>query len=149
MNIKEEVIINAPIEKVWETITDIVSSAEFISGIDKIEILENQGPDLVGLKWEENRTLFGQTATEIMWITEAEENKYYKTRAERPNVVYISGLSLEELDGSTKLTMDFKAEISSLWTKILSGVMGIFFNKATRNAVKQDLKDIKTYLEGL
>lgn len=148
MAIKSDVLINAPKEKIWHVITDIENSDKFISGINKIEILDNADNGLVGLKWEESRTMFGQPAAEIMWITEAEENSFYRTRAERPNVVYISSLSLAEEGDSTRLTMEFKAEISSVGTKILSGVTGIFFNKATRNAIKQDLEDIKAAVEG-
>ena len=64
-----------------------------ISGIEKIEVLEKPSHGLVGLKWEETRIMFGKTAIEIMWITEAEDNSHYQTRAEHRNVVYISKLS--------------------------------------------------------
>jgi len=148
MVLQAEVVINAPREDVWKVITDIKNSADFLSGIEEIEVLENPKDGLVGFKWEETRTMFGQTATEIMWITDAEINKYYTTRAERPNVVYISGLALEDLDGSTKLSMQFDAEISSIWMKIFSAITGLFFNKATRDAIQQDLDDIKKYVEG-
>ena len=147
MAIKSEVFITAPVEKVWKVITDIKNSAEFISGIEKVEVLEDPGNSLIGFKWEETRTMFGQTATEIMWITDLKENQYYRTRAERPNVVYISSLALEELPDGTKLSMEFEAEISSFGMKILSTITGIFFNKATRDAMQQDLEDIKEFVE--
>ena len=44
--------------------------------------------------------------------------------------------------------MDFETEISSVGTKIMAGIMSIFFNKASKDAIKQDLKDIKAYAEG-
>ena len=40
MAIRAEILINSPADKVWKKITDIEHSAEFITGIDKIEILE-------------------------------------------------------------------------------------------------------------
>ena len=43
--------------------------------------------------------------------------------------------------------MGFHAEISSFGTRIMSAVMGIFFNKATRDAIQQDLVDIKAEAE--
>ena len=148
MDVKAEVLINAPREKVWDVISDIENSVSVISGIERVTVLEEAKNGLVGLRWEEERTMFGQTATEVMWITEAEENSYYKTRAERPGVVYISKLALEELSGKTRLTMEFGAEISSLGTKILSAITGVFFKKATQNALQQDLEDIKAAVEG-
>jgi uncharacterized membrane protein len=148
MEVRAEVLIDAPREKVWKVISDIENSVSVISGIERITVLEQADNGLVGLKWEEERTMFGQTATEVMWITEAEDNKYYQTRAERPNVVYISKLALEDDSGKTRLSMEFGAEISSLGTKILSAITGIFFKKATQNALQQDLEDIKIAVEG-
>lgn len=148
MEVRAEVLIDAPREKVWKVISDIENSVSVISGIERITVLEQADNGLVGLKWEEERTMFGQTATEVMWITEAEDNKYYQTRAERPNVVYISKLALEDDSGKTRLSMEFGAEISSLGTKILSAITGIFFKKATQNALQQDLQDIKIAVEG-
>ena len=66
---KVEVTINGSKEDVWNMITDIENSSKTITGIEQIEILEKPGDGLVGLKWRETRTLFGRTATEIMWIT--------------------------------------------------------------------------------
>jgi uncharacterized membrane protein len=148
MAIQAEVVIDAPKEDVWKVITDIKNSAKYISGINKVEVLEDPEDGLVGFKWEETRTMFGQTATEIMWITDLEENQYYRTRAERPNIIYISTLTVEDKDQSTHLTMGFEAEPLSLGSKILSAITGVFFNKATRNALQQDLEDIKAYVEG-
>lgn len=148
MDIKAEVLIDAPKEMVWKVISDIENSVSVISGINRITVLDQAQNGLVGLKWEEERTMFGQTATEVMWITEAEENEYYQTRAERPNVVYKSKMALEDHSGKTRLTMELGAEISSLGTKLITAVMGIFFKKATQKAIQQDLEDIKTAVEG-
>jgi uncharacterized membrane protein len=148
MAIRAEVLIDSPVEKVWEKITDIENSADFISGIDNVEILEKPDSGLVGLKWEETRTMFGQTAKEIMWITDVEKNRYYQTRAERPDIVYISKLSTSQDGENTRLVMEFKAEISSLFKRMVSAVMGIIFNSATKNALQKDLEDIKLSLEG-
>jgi len=148
MNIQEEIPIQAPRIKVWQLISDIEGSDERISGIKKIEILEKPKDGLIGLKWEETRIMFGKTATEVMWITDEVDGFSYKTQAEGPGVIYISSLSLVDEGTQTRLIMGFKSEISSLGTKIISAIMGLFFNKATRDAIKQDLIDIKTAAEG-
>ena len=148
MNIQEEITIQAPRIKVWQLISDIEGSDERISGIKKIEVLEKSKDGLIGLKWEETRIMFGKTATEVMWITDEVDGFSYKTQAEGPGVIYISSLSLVDEGTQTRLIMGFKSEISSLGTKIISAIMGLFFNKATRDAIKQDLIDIKTAAEG-
>jgi hypothetical protein len=88
MKIKVEVPIRGTNEDIWKVITDIENSAVNITGIEKVEIHINPGENLVGLKWTETRTLFGKTATETMWITEAE--KINITRQEQKvTVLYI------------------------------------------------------------
>lgn len=77
MKIAIDIDIKAPKEQVWKVITDIENSVNTITGIDDIEILNKPIDSIVGLKWKETRTIFGKSATEIMWITEAKENNYY------------------------------------------------------------------------
>jgi len=82
MKLSAKTAINAPKEAIWGVITDIENATKNLNGVEKVEILEQPSDGLVGLKWIETRTIFGKTATETMWITEAVENKFYQTRAE-------------------------------------------------------------------
>lgn len=147
MNLTLSIDIKATREKVWDLITDIQNSVNVISGIEKIDILEQPETGLVGLKWQETRTLFGKTATEIMWITDAEVNNYYQTRAESHGAVYITHLSLEENNGVTTFTKSFSGEPQTLGGKIMMTLMGWMFVKATRDALQKDLDDIKAHAE--
>ena len=148
MNIQEQISIKASKEQVWKVITDIDRAAERISGIQEIEVLERPTQGIIGLKWKETRTMFGKTATEVMWITEAEENAYYQTRAENHGAIYTSRLSIaEEQEGNSVLTMSFGAETPGLFAKIMSATLGQLFKGATVKAVRQDLADIKATVE--
>ena len=147
MALEVEVTIEGPKEDVWKVITDIENSPDTITGIEKIEILEKPSDGLVGLKWQETRTLFGRTATEIMWITDVVENEMYKTRAESHGAVYITSLVVSEQDAKTRLTMEFDAAPQSLSAKVMAAITGIFIKKATKNALMQDLIDIKAAVE--
>jgi hypothetical protein len=60
----------------------------------------------------------------------------------------ISSLSLVEEGNQTQLSMGFDTVSSSLGTKIISSIMGLFFTKAMQDAIKQDLIDIKSAAEG-
>jgi carbon monoxide dehydrogenase subunit G len=142
-----EVTIKGSREEVWKVITDIENSHRTITGIETIEILEKPTDGLVGLKWQETRTLFGRTATEIMWITDVEENESYKTRAESHGAVYITSLVLSEDDHQTRLTMEFDGVPQTLSAKLMAATIGRFFSKATKDALMQDLVDIKTAVE--
>ena len=82
MIVEAKVTINASRAAVWTAITNIENAAKFISGIEKIEVVEKPATGLVGFKWRETRMYFGKPATVEIWITDAAENEFYKTRAE-------------------------------------------------------------------
>lgn len=146
MKIKSQITINSSRDKVWELITDIENSMNFIKGIEKIEILEKNGDNFIGLKWKETRTMFGQTATEIMWITDAKENESYSTRAESHGAIYITEFILSENNGSTELSMGFTSKAVTFKAKLLS-IMFFIFAGSTKKAFMDDLIDIKAAVE--
>ena len=147
MKIQVQISINDTKENVWRVITDIEGSVNNIKGIEKIEILEKKENEFIGLKWRETRTMFGQTATEVMWITEAVENEYYRTRAESHGAIYKTEFLLTKNGESTDLIMSFDAELVTFKAKLMS-IMGFLFISATRKALNEDLKDIKIAVEG-
>ena len=147
MKLKAEIMINGTKEQIWQAITDIEGSVETISAIEKIEILDKPEAGLLGLKWEETRTMFGRSATDVMWITDVKENEYYQTRAENHGAIYKSKLQIEESGDKSKLTMEFEGEAQGGIAKIMSILTGFMFKSATEKALKEDLKDIKAYIE--
>ena len=70
---------------------------------------------LVGLKWRETRTMFGKSATEVMWITDVVENESYDVRAESHGMVYLSRLSISQEGDSHILSMDFGGRLRPSW----------------------------------
>lgn len=147
MTISVEVPIQGSKEEVWKIISDIENAIHTISGIEKVEIHHNPGESMIGLKWTETRTLFGKTATETMWITEAEKNQYYKTRAESHGSIYTTVMRIVEKNDVSVLSMDFTGQPQSLGAKIMSVLLMPFFKKATQKALYQDLLDIKKAVE--
>lgn len=147
MKIAIEIEIKKTKGQVWKVITDIENSVNTISGIDKIEILNKPENTLVGLKWKETRTIFGKSATETMWITEAKENNYYKTRAESNGAIYQTLLKISDKENATLLTMEFSSEAISLKGKIMAFIFGRMLGKSMKKLVEKDLIDIKTAVE--
>lgn len=147
MKLTIDIEIKAPKEKVWKLITDIENSVNTISGIEKIEILKKPKDTVVGLKWKETRTIFGKSATETMWITEATENDYYKTRAESNGAIYQTILKLSEKENTTFLTMEFITEAITVRGKIMAFIFGRMLKKTMKKLIKKDLIDIKTTVE--
>lgn len=147
MIVEAQVTINGSKEAIWAVITDIENASKTVNGIEKVEVLEKPENGLVGLKWRETRTLFGKSAAEEMWITEAAENEFYKARAESHGFIYISTISISAQDGSNSLTMTHDSKPQGLVAKLLSIPMGIVFKVVAKKAFLQDLNDIKAAVE--
>ena len=80
-------------------------------------------------------------------ITGLKENEYYTTRAESHGSIYKSTLRIGESENKSILSMEFSAEAQSFMTKFMSATIGLLFKGATIKALKQDLEDIKKYIE--
>jgi hypothetical protein len=147
MKIKVEQPIAGSREKIWNVITDIDNADITISAIEKIEVLEKPAKGLEGLKWRETRTLFGKTAVEVMWITEAVENQYYRTRAESHGSVYNTNLSISGSGNNHVLIMEFESQAQNFTGKLLAVIFGTMFKNTAKKAFVRDLQDIKKAVE--
>ena len=52
MELTENVIIQKPVNAVWNAIIDIKNCSNFIEGITKVEVIDEQKDTLVGFKWK-------------------------------------------------------------------------------------------------
>ena len=147
MIVEAQVTIKGSKAAIWSMITDIDNAAGTIGSIDEIEILERPASGFVGLKWRETRTMFGKTATEVMWITDASENDFYKARAESHGFIYISTLSLSEEAGANLLTMTHDSRPQGFVAKLLSVPMTLVFKGMAKKAFLKDLNDIRAAVE--
>ena len=149
MEVSVEVEIAQRKEKVWAVITDIENAADVISEIIDLKILHMPKEGLVDLKWRETRKVFGKVSSETMWITDAVENISYKVRAESHGSVYLSSFWLEELGDKTLLKMSFNSQPQTLFLKIISPLMNLMIKGSMKKMMRQDLEDIKHYIEDL
>jgi uncharacterized protein YndB with AHSA1/START domain len=147
MLVEVQVTINGSRAGIWDAITNIEHAAQFISGIEKIEILDKPASGLVGLKWRETRILFGKPATADKWITDAAENEYYSTRAESDGFIFLSTIRIAESNGGMILTSIHDSQPQTIGTKIMSIPMSLFFKGVAKKALMQDLVDIKAAVE--
>lgn len=147
MKASVQININASAAAVWNVITDIKNCMDVISGIEAIEIHNMPESGLVGLKWKETRTMFGKTATEVMWITDSVENERYSVRAESHGSVYLTDLRLESEDSRVLLTYEFRSEPRTGGAKFMDILFGRMMRKATAKGLMNDLEDIKKAVE--
>lgn len=146
MLVEAHITLNATKSAIWATITNIRNTAEIISGVEKIEILNEPVDGLAGLKWRETRMYFGKPVAIEKWITDAVENKFYKTRAEMDGYIFLTTLTISENGESTRLTSSHETKSQGIIAKIKSLPM-FFFRGVLKKNIMQDLNDIKTAVE--
>jgi polyketide cyclase/dehydrase/lipid transport protein len=146
MIVEAQVTINGSKAAIWAAITNIENASETISGIENIEVLEKPANGLVGLKWRETRMLFGEPATVEKSITDAAENKFYKTRAEDRGVVFITTIRILESSGGMTLTSSHDSQPQGIVARLMSIPM-VLFKGVAKKALLQDLNDIKSAVE--
>jgi hypothetical protein len=148
MLVEAQLPVNAPKEAVWAAITNIENAAEFVSGIEKIEVVERPASGLVGLRWRETRVLFGKPATVEKWITDAAENVFYTTKAEDGGFMFLTTMRISESgNGSVILASSHDSQPQTISARLMSIPMGLFFRGVIRKAILQDINDIKSKVE--
>ena len=147
MLVEVQIIIKAPRAAIWAAITDIENAADFISGIERIEILEKPTNGLVGLRWRETRMLFGKLASAEKWITAATVNESYKTKAEDNGFVFLSTMIISESRDGMVLRSVHDSVPQTIAARVMSIPMGLLFKGVAKKALMQDLTDIKAAVE--
>ena len=147
MLVEVSVSIQGSAAAVWAAMIDIEHAADFIRGIEKIEIVDKPANGLVGLRWRETRILFGDSATVEKWITDATDNVCYKTRAESDGFIFLSTTSIAARDGGVTLSSVHDSQPQTLLRKLFAVPMMFLFQSVAKKALLKDLVDIKTYVE--
>ena len=146
MIVDAHVTINGTRAEVWNTITNIRNGGNIIRGIEKTEILDEPADKIVGLKWMETRMYFGKPTAIEKCITEASELEFYKTSAEMDGFIFLTTFTIKENGNLVTLTSAHETKAKNIVAKIKSLPM-IFFRRMLRNAILQDLDDIKSAVE--
>ena len=134
--------IRASSETVWNLLVDMDSWVEVIQAIEVVERLDAVPGFGVGTRWRETRTMFGKKATEEMEVTECIEGVSYSTAAQSHGSNYFSQLRVQPLASGCRLTMEFRGEPQTAFTKIMDRTLGRFFIGTTKKALAKDLDDI-------
>lgn len=140
--------VNAPADAVWRILTDIEGSADTISAIDEVEVLSEDTRFGEGLAWRETRTMFGKRATEEMLVTHVAPGEAYTVEADPDGSNYRSVMSVAAKgDGTSTVSMEFSADPTSTFAKLIGATIGRLFRGATEKAIAADLDDIASAAE--
>ena len=139
-NIKFTEVVNAPIDQVFARMTDIENCADFIEGIESVEIISEQKTG-VGTRWKETRVMFGKSTTEEMEITELNHNQNYVVEAESCGAAFRTEFVFKSVSNDkTEVTMDMNTKPLTFFAKLMSPI-SFMMKGMIVNAIKKDLAD--------
>lgn len=138
--------VDAPVQTVWDVLTDLDAASETIDAIVSIERLG--GPEFgIGTRWRETRSMFGRTAAEEMEIVDVQAPTSYTVAAESHGARYRTVMSVTPEGAASVLSMSFEGEPTTMMARIVSKITGPLVNSAMRKALMADLADLKSAAE--
>ena len=146
MKIQNSIDIHAPRDLVFDVFTDLPLAADRISGISRLELLQNAESFQLGTRWRETRKMFGKEATEEMWVTGLTPPSGYIVEAESRGTHYTSTSEFKAKGDTTRVNTTFEGTPLTFATKLM-GLIAPLFARATRKMVQDDLEDLKRACE--
>ena len=134
--------INAPIELVFKTISDINNFSKSVPDIVKVEFLSDVKSG-VGTRFRETRLMKGKEAMTELEVTEFVENDHVRYVTDSHGTVWDTVMSVKTVHGKTDLTMIMDAIPHKLMQKVMIPMIKGMISKA----LEKDMDSVKTYCE--
>ena len=134
--------INAPIDLVFNTITDINNFSKSIPDVINIEFLSDVKSG-VGTRFRETRLMRGKEAMTELEVTEFVENDHVRYVTDSHGTVWDTVMSVKIVDGKTDLTMIMDARPHKLMQKMMIPMIKGMVSKA----LEKDMDAVKIYCE--
>ncbi len=142
--VRTEHIIKAPVETVFDRITNIENFTTVAPHIISIEFLSKQKSG-VGTRFTETRVMKGRKASTELELTEYRPHEHARFISDAGGTIWDSVFTTTPEDDGTKLTMVMEARPHKFFAKIITPlIMGM-----VGKAVNEDMLGVKTYCETL
>lgn len=140
-------VIAAPRERVFSTLTDIDGWPTWMKGLVRVEKLTD-GPVGVGTEWRETRKMMGKEGSEVFDITGFDPPRSLSLHVDGAKGAtkkghYCFDYRFEEAPGGTRVVMHGEIDIPGFMAK----VMGKLFIGIFKKACDRDLVALKEHLE--
>ena len=129
---KQSVVINRPVEEVFEFSTNPENEPLWNAGIQKSEIT-SEGPMGVGTKVRSVSLVLGRTAESTWKVTEYVVNRKKTVKSTSGPIPFESFAVFESIEGGTKLTFTFQAESGGI-LKLIDPVIVRMMKRQTKNS---------------
>ncbi len=134
--------IDAPIDKVFQTVAEIDNFSKALPHIVHVDILSDIKSG-VGLRFRETRLMGKRKATTELKVTEYEANNHVRLVADAGGTIWDTVFTVKPMDGQTNLTMVMDAKAYRFFSKLLNPLMKGMIQKA----IEKDMDAVKSYCE--
>jgi uncharacterized membrane protein len=138
---EHSVVINRPVEEVFEYMLDIHKVAQWRSGLVESE-KTSEGPTGVGSTWREVETFLGRKMDSTNEMTEFEANKRFSYKATSGPIPLEGGFTFESVEGGTRVTASFDTELGGFFRLAEPIVM-----RMARRQMEADFANLEDLLE--
>jgi len=134
--------IHAPVERVFEAVSDPSRFAEIADDVTRIEFLSDQREG-VGTKFRETREMRGKEQQATLKITEMVQNDSVRFISDEHGTVWDSVFRLRPVGAGTELTLTMEARAHQLLPKLLNPLIKGMIAKA----LAKDMDSVKTWCQ--
>jgi uncharacterized protein YndB with AHSA1/START domain len=144
---RTELRIDAPVERVFEAMTEPASWHQWMQGLVRVDVLTDL-PFQEGTRWRETRKMFGKEACEEFLVVACEPARRLRLEVDGSKGTTGKGLYRFDYDltpeaGATMVAMQGEVEMPGFVAGLFSRLMVGTFKKAC----DRDLQSLKKWLE--
>jgi ribosome-associated toxin RatA of RatAB toxin-antitoxin module len=134
--------INAPVDKVFKTVSDISEFSKAIPHIVNVDILSDIKSG-IGTRFRETRLMRGKETTAELEVTEYTENEQIRIVSDTHGTVWDTVFTVKSIEDQTELAMTMDATAYKLIPKLMNPLIKSMLTKA----IAQDMDAVKVYCE--
>ena len=134
--------IAAPVNLVFDTVSQITNFSEAIPQIVNVEFLSEQKSGL-GTRFKETRLMNGREATTELEVTEFVPNERIRLVSDAGGTIWDTVFTVQPAGDQVELDMVMNASAY----KFTSRIMNIFIKGFVQRALEQDMDAVKEYCE--
>ena len=134
--------IEAPVDRVFETVADIGNFSKAISRIVNVEFMSEQRLG-VGTRFKETRLMNGREAVVELEVTEFVRDDHVRLVSDTHGTVWDTVFRVSDVGGATELVMTMDANAYRLLPKLMNPLIKGMIKKA----IETDMDSVKTFCE--
>jgi hypothetical protein len=134
--------IQAPVNEVFRTISDIRNFSKAVPEIIDVEFL-SETKSGVGTRFRETREFKGREAATELEVTEFVENDHIRIVSDTQGTIWDSLFTVSKKESGCELILEMEARPYKFLSKIMTPLMKGFISKA----LERDMDAVKAYCE--